>query len=210
MVIRLERVVLPTVLSFLALTAWPPPAWRPKPEVPDLALPSAGLCRDSMIRPKVRSSHTWLLSADATRSPNLLLHQKTRVASSPEQGHGPISQRPLACVTCLPGGQATGQSVLTHVQLSMSALMGWKVRPRVKLNGHPRMRLNPSSPLVKTCLSLTHGDSSRVCGHLTRASSLVGSDVYKCTGPHLQRTEWSRAALSNNGMLMRGVCAARA
>ncbi len=206
----MERVVPPTVLSFLALTAWPPPAWRPKPEVPDLALPSAGLCRDSMIRPKVRSSHTWLLSADATRSPNLLLHQKTRVASSPEQGHGPIVQRPRARVTRLIGGQAAGLSVSTHVQLSMSALMGWKVRPRDKLNGHPRMRLNPSSPLVKTCLSLTHGDSSRVYGHLTRASSLVRSDVYQGYRSTSAEDRWSRAALGNNSMPMRGVCAARA
>ena len=163
-----------------------------------------------MIHAKVRSSHAWLLSVDAIRPTDCMLISKTRVASSPEQGHGPIVQRPRARVTRLIGGQATGLSVSTHVQLLMSALMGWKVRPRVKLNGHPRMRLNPSSPLVKTCLSLTHGDSSRVYGHLTRASSLVRSDVYQGYRSTSAEDRWSRAALSKNGMLMRGVCAARA
>jgi len=66
----LERVVLPTVLSFLALTAWPPPAWRPKPE-----LPSAGLCRDSMIHSK-GEIFTRLASFGGCDSPNILCAQQ--------------------------------------------------------------------------------------------------------------------------------------
>ena len=77
-----------------------------------------------MIHAKVRSSHAWLLSVDAIRPTDCMLISKTRVASSPEQGHGPIVQRPRARVTRLIGGQATGLSVSTHVQLLMSALMG--------------------------------------------------------------------------------------